>query len=138
MKLIDGAKDLKGYRLVMTLPSFDVYEHPTTFHTYIISHRKTKYMDKLLVVAEGVWPGLRDDLPVTIPAGMWREMVRGLNQRSGGNWVYAPPPPPRDRALEEEPNIPPEPQYHNPLRAIYRNAQNYFQPPAFAEILQNP
>ena len=81
MKFIT-AKELKDYRCVLAVPGYQVWEHPTTFHTYVIHKKYKSSTEKVLVVVEGVWPGLAHDPPVLVPAGMWREMRKLIVKQS--------------------------------------------------------
>jgi hypothetical protein len=96
MKFIT-AKELKDYRCVLAVPGYQVWEHPTTFHTYVIHKKYKSSTDKFLVVVEGVWPGLAHDPPVTVPAGMWREMRKLIVKQS--------PPPVEDRVQQGHPRL---------------------------------
>lgn len=75
MKLI-SLTDLKGYTTILDLPSYYVMENKQTFHQYILSTKRLKDTFKRVVVGEGRFPGLTSDPEVTIPAGMWRELMK--------------------------------------------------------------
>ena len=81
MKTIASEK-LANYVEKLSLPSFFVVEHPTTFHTYILQVMKSTREDRCYrVVGEGVWPGLKNDPNFSIPASMWKEILQEMKRK---------------------------------------------------------
>lgn len=82
MKIIEVA-DLEKYKCILSLPGYKVWENTNTFHMVVVHQKpRTKHPERMVVCAEGFYPGLADDPPITIPAGMFREIVKkiGKNQ----------------------------------------------------------
>lgn len=70
--------ETEGYKVLLTLPSYIVLQHPKTFHTMLF-HQKPPVGDLgTMYRAMGDWklPGLTSDPTVGIPAGMWREWMK--------------------------------------------------------------
>lgn len=106
MKII-APEDLVKYKCILALPGYKVWENTNTFHVMVTHLRgRTKHPERIVVVAEGTYPGLAEDPPLTIPAGMFREIVKKLGKIQP-NWadnlgaMPEPPQPPRmGRAVE--------------------------------------
>lgn len=65
----------EGYLPILTLSSYVVIQHPTSFHTAVwFKHRSGKQRYEL--VGQYLIPGLASDPEVRIPAGMWREWMK--------------------------------------------------------------
>lgn len=97
MKII-APEDLAKYKCILALPGYKVWENTNTFHVMVTHLRgRTKHPERIVVVAEGTYPGLAEDPPLTIPAGMFREIVKKLGKIQP-NWADNPgamPEPPR-------------------------------------------
>jgi hypothetical protein len=95
---ITSREELAGYQTILKLPSYLVMEHPETFHTVVVYRKRTpNQVDRLRVMGETVAPGLTSDPPISVPAGMLREIVNKVNSRQREEaWDNeSMPPPPR-------------------------------------------
>lgn len=80
--------DLAGYNKIFSVPSYDVMEHPETFHTMIVYHRRvTRHPERVQVCAEGKLPGLKDDPALALPAGMLREIVKKFGKKKSTSYI---------------------------------------------------
>lgn len=76
-----------GYREIMNLPTYSVLQNPKTFHTVLFLCRKTKN-DLPKQIVQYIIPGLSDDPDVTIPSGMWNEIVKEVRKHQLSQKVY--------------------------------------------------
>jgi hypothetical protein len=86
-------KDTKDYKSILTLPSYEVLEHPTTFHVVIVHKNKPKRDSPTTatIVGEAKLPGLSNDPDIAIPAGMFREVVKQIKKPSISRGVIPEP-----------------------------------------------
>ena len=74
----DNLIQKQRYKVLLTLPSYVVIQHPKTFHTVLYAYKRhprtaewvRKYLNQYSI------PGLASDVNVSIPAGMWQEWVK--------------------------------------------------------------
>ena len=100
----------EGYKVLLTLPSYVVIQHPKTFHTVLYAckrhPRSEEWVRKCL--AQYTIPGLASDVNVSIPAGMWQEWVKKTKKPSVETGYvdvenYPPPPPTPSRTYRVNP-----------------------------------
>jgi hypothetical protein len=86
-------EDTKDYKSILTLPSYEVLEHPTTFHMVIVHKNKAKRDSPTTatIVGEAKLPGLSNDPDIAIPAGMFREVVKQIKKPSISRGVIPAP-----------------------------------------------
>ena len=95
----DNLIQKQRYKVLLTLPSYVVIQHPKTFHTVLYAYKRhprtaewvRKYLNQYSI------PGLASDVNVSIPAGMWQEWVKktkNSNTETGSVDNYLIPPPP--------------------------------------------
>ena len=135
------------YKVLLTLPSYVVIQHPKTFHTVLYACKRSprttewvrKYLDQYNI------PGLASDVNVSIPAGMWQEWLKktkNSNAEPGyvdfGNYPTPPPPQPTlaYQPVEDVVNAAATAQQelYNGLRAnLQTEWQSYTNPTDFME-----
>lgn len=93
----DNLIQKQRYKVLLTLPSYVVIQHPKTFHTVLYAYKRhprtaewvRKYLNQYSI------PGLASDVNVSIPAGMWQEWVKktkNSNTETGSVDNYLMPP----------------------------------------------
>jgi hypothetical protein len=71
----------KGYAEILSLPSYSIWQHPTTFHVVIFYNNHMSRKHPTEVMGEFQDFGLLSDADVTIPVGMWREWVKESSKK---------------------------------------------------------
>ena len=109
----DNLIQKQRYKVLLTLPSYVVIQHPKTFHTVLYAYKRhprtaewvRKYLNQYSI------PGLASDVNVSIPAGMWQEWVKktkNSNTETGSVDNYLIPPSPaaqQERYVDETTNV---------------------------------
>ena len=70
------------YREILRLPTYQVWQNTETFHTvlFFLPRSRTKNRTEICAVWQYSIPGLASDPDISIPAGMWREWVKGARK----------------------------------------------------------
>jgi hypothetical protein len=70
------------YREILRLPTYQVWQNTETFHTvlFFLPKSRTKNLSEIRAVWQYSIPGLTSDPDISIPAGMWREWVKGARK----------------------------------------------------------
>lgn len=70
------------YREILRLPTYQVWQNTETFHTvlFFLPKSRTKNPSEIRAVWQYSIPGLASDPDISIPAGMWREWVKGARK----------------------------------------------------------
>jgi hypothetical protein len=70
------------YREILRLPTYQVWQNTETFHTvlFFLPKSRTKNPSEIRAVWQYSIPGLASDSDISIPAGMWREWVKGAKK----------------------------------------------------------
>lgn len=70
------------YREILRLPTYQVWQNTETFHTvlFFLPKSRTKNPSEICAVWQYSIPGLASDPDISIPAGMWREWVKGARK----------------------------------------------------------
>lgn len=76
--VVDSGK----YREILRLPTYQVWQNTETFHTvlFFLPKSRTKNRTEICAVWQYSIPGLASDPDISIPAGMWREWVKGARK----------------------------------------------------------
>ena len=76
--VVDSGK----YREILRLPTYQVWQNTETFHTvlFFLPKSRTKNPSEIRAVWQYSIPGLASDPDISIPAGMWREWVKGARK----------------------------------------------------------
>jgi hypothetical protein len=76
--VVDSGK----YREILRLPTYQVWQNTETFHTvlFFLPKSRTKNPSEICAVWQYSIPGLASDPDISIPAGMWREWVKGARK----------------------------------------------------------
>ena len=100
----DNLIQKQRYKVLLTLPSYVVIQHPKTFHTVLYAYKRhprtaewvRKYLNQYSI------PGLASDVNVSIPAGMWQEWVK---KTKNSNTETGSPAAQQERYVDETTNV---------------------------------